>query len=77
MVGAGYKLLSEGPVRSSDGTDGVLFELGAANGPRDLTYLVALFDSGRRLVVVEAAGDADAVRERKAALTAAISQLTL
>ena len=52
-----------------------LLELGAANGERDQTYLVAVFVDGRHLVIVEATGEADRFRARRADVVAAIGSL--
>lgn len=77
MESAGYTLVSEQDVVAADGSPGVLFDMGAANGPKDLTYLVAIFDGGGRLVVVEAAGESDKMLPRRAAVSAAIGALAL
>lgn len=74
MVGAGYHLLAEERV-AAQGLDGVLLELGAVNGERDQTYLVALLPRGGRLVLVEATGEAEAFRARREAILRAIRQI--
>ena len=75
MVGAGYTLVREQELEGSGGQAGVLLELGAANGERDLSYWVAVYAGGSRLVVVEAAGDAEALAPRRDALLKALSQV--
>jgi len=76
MSDAGYKVLAESDI-SASGHPGVLLELGAANGEQDQTYLVAVFVSGRKLVIAEATAEATRMRTRKDALLTAISGMQI
>jgi len=76
MVEAGYHLVAEEDIQAS-GVTGALVELGAANGEQDQTYLLAVFDSGRWLVVVEASGESEVFTARREAVLAAIRGMGL
>jgi hypothetical protein len=76
MVDAGYKLISEAPLEASGGT-GALLTLSAADGPRDLTYLVAVFVQGRHLIIAEAAGEAGQMKAQAPAVEAALRGMQL
>jgi hypothetical protein len=76
MVDAGYKLISEAPIEAS-GAPGALLTLSAADGPRDLTYLVAIFVQGRHLIIAEAAGEAGQMKAQVPAVEAAIRGMGL
>ena len=76
MAAAGYTLLSEGDI-SASGHPGVLLELGAANGEKDQTYLVAVFVSGRTLIIAEATAESSRMRARKEAILTAISGMKI
>ena len=76
MLAAGYHLDAEAAVEAS-GMAGAMLELGAANGPRDQSYLVALFVDGPQLIIVEATGEAERFRPRRDAILAAIAALRL
>jgi len=76
MMDAGYHLEHEQAVSAGAHT-GYLLELGAANGEQDQAYVVALFVKGRRLVLVEASGEAAAFDARRDSVVAAIESLEL
>lgn len=76
MVDAGYRLIREDKIESG-GQEGYLIELSGANGPKDQTYLIALYVRGGRLIVAEATGEARELGARRAALVAAMQQLGL
>jgi len=76
MSDAGYMVLSETDIQAS-GHPGVLLELGAANGEQDQTYLVAVFVSGRKLVIAEATAEATRMRARQDAVVTAISGMQI
>jgi len=76
MVDAGYHLVSEGEVVAG-ARKGALIELTAANGEQDQTYLLALFVTGRKLVLVEAAGPVERFAPRRDAGVAAIQGLAI
>jgi hypothetical protein len=71
MKDAGYHVVSEGDITSASGP-GALLELSAPDGQQDDTYLVALFVDGRRLVIVEAAGEVSRFAPRREAILASI-----
>lgn len=77
MVAAGYHLDGEQSIQSADGSSGVVLELGAANGAQDQAYLVGLFVTPRRLVIVEATGEAERFQARREAILAAIRAMRL
>ncbi len=71
MLEAGYHLVEERRITSGD-SEGALLELGAADGERDQSYLVAFFVEGSKLVIIEAAGEVERFAPRREAITAAI-----
>ena len=77
MVAAGYRVRESRTVTVASGETGALLELGAANGEKDQTYLIGLFVDGRHLVIVEATGEADRFRARRADVVTAIEALRL
>ncbi len=76
MSDAGYAIVSEADIQAS-GHEGVLLELGAANGEQDQTYIVAVFVSGRTLVIAEATAEATRMRARRDAVVTAISGMQI
>lgn len=76
MVAAGYTLVEERAVAAASGEPGVVFHFTAAHGERDLTYLLGIF-VGRRVVLAEAVGEAEATKEHTPALYAAMEALRL
>jgi len=74
MLDAGYRFLSEQDVVAG-ATPGYLLQLTAPMGMEDALYVVAVFPVGRRLVVVEAAGEVSRVTSRLEAIRAAIAAL--
>ncbi|MBN1335476.1 MAG: DUF4349 domain-containing protein [Deltaproteobacteria bacterium] len=74
MTDAGYRKLEEKDVVAGS-TPGYLLQLTAPLGVDDALYVVAVFPVGRRLVVVEAAGEVSRVRARMDAILAAIAAL--
>lgn len=73
---AGYTALAEGTTNAASGQPGAWIELGAANGTRDDVYLVAVFVDDKRLVVVEAAGEAGVFTTHRDAVLAALAKLS-
>ncbi len=71
MLDAGYTFVAERDVEAS-GAKGYLIELAAPMGAEDDSYWVAVFPDGRRLVIVEAAGEAGRFLARGEAIRAAI-----
>jgi hypothetical protein len=71
MLEAGYHLVEEKRIKSGE-NEGALLELGAADGEKDQSYLVAVFVDGKKLVIVEAAGEVERFAPRREAITAAI-----
>jgi hypothetical protein len=76
MVAAGYRLVAEGDIEAG-GTKGATIELAAPIGTEDWTYLVAFFLDGRRLVVVESAGEITKFDARRAAILEAIGNIQI
>ncbi len=76
MVAAGYVLVEQRDVIAASGQPGVVFHFRAADGERDLTYLLGIF-VGRRIVLAEAVGPAEAAQEHLPALYAAMEGLQL
>lgn len=74
LKGAGYLVLGRADLEAG-GMKGALLELGAPSGDRDFAWTIALFVEGRRLYVVEAAGESRAFAARKEAVMAAIRGL--
>lgn len=74
MVDAGYHLENEQAVKAG-AAEGYLLELGAANGEQDQAYVVALFVKGRKLILVEATGEAETFAGRRDDVVAAIEAL--
>lgn len=74
MVAAGYKLVGEQAV-TANGLAGHVLELGAANGEQDQAYVVGLFVHGRRLVLVEATGEAQRFAAHRQAVLDAIGAI--
>lgn len=71
MVAAGYKLVEEKDLGIA-GADGATIELVAPVGTEDWTYLVGFFPAGRKIVVVEAAGEVTSFEARREKILAAI-----
>ena len=71
MLEAGYHEVEAKRIKSGD-REGALLELGAADGEKDQSYLIALFVDGSKLVVIEAAGQVERFAPRKAAIIEAI-----
>lgn len=71
---AGYRIVADEAI-TVGGVEGVRLELQAPLGEEDWTYLVAFFPSGRRVAIVEAAGQVARFDERRGAILAAIEAL--
>jgi hypothetical protein len=76
MTEAGYHVVATGDV-TAGGTPGALLELSAPDGASDATYLVALFVDGKRLVLVEAAGEVSRVAKCRGVILASIQGMSL
>ncbi len=76
MVDAGYALVSESEVKAGSAT-GYFLELAAPVGQEDYTYGVALFTRGKKLVLVESAGEVTRYARHRQAIMAAIAGLEL
>lgn len=64
---AGYLIVEEGPL-GEGAAQGWMLEMEAPWGPADYTYLVAIFVDGRKLHIVEAAGEVKRFQARRAAI---------
>lgn len=76
MLDAGYIFLNEAPIEA-DAQEGYLLELTAPYGQQDYTYLVAVFVSGKKIIIAEAAGAVSDLAARRAAVLEAIQNLKL
>jgi hypothetical protein len=76
MLDAGYIFLNEAPIEA-DAQEGYLLELTAPYGEQDYTYLVAVFVSGKKIIIAEAAGAVSDLAARRAAVLEAIQNLKL
>ena len=74
LSAAGYRLHSKSDVKAGQ-TAGHMIETYAPLGPHDYAYNVVIFPVGKRLVIVEVAGPAEKVGERRDAVAAAINRL--
>lgn len=72
MTDAGYTVVAESDVTAS-GKPGAMLELAAPMGAQDYSYLVAVFVHGKKLVLVEAAGEVSKFQVRKAAILASVA----
>jgi hypothetical protein len=73
---AGYTVISEQPL-GVDGLSATRFELSAPAGPIDLRWSVVLIVDGKRVLVVEAAGEQAAYARAEAAVQASLQSLRL
>ena len=71
MIEAGYHLVTEERIQSGE-REGALLELAAADGEKDQTYLIAVFVDGKRLIVIESAGEVERFGPRREAILSAI-----
>jgi hypothetical protein len=71
---AGYRVVADETI-TVGGVDGVRLELQAPLGEEDWTYLLAFFPNGRRVAIVEAAGQVARFDARRSAILAAIDGL--
>lgn len=76
MEAAGYRIQAESDL-DVGGTRGGLIELAAPLGTEDWSYLVAFFPRGRRLAIVEAAGEVTTFEDRREAILASLEGLSL
>lgn len=78
LVETGYTLVSEGDIPAGAGgaPRGARLELSAPDGERDATWVVGLFVDGHRIVVAEAAGESGGYSAHRAAVEAALAQVT-
>lgn len=71
MVEAGYKVLSE----DTSPNKTYVLEVGAANGPKDQTYLIGLKVEDWHLIIAEATGEAETFRAHRAAIVTSMQTL--
>lgn len=74
MLDAGYTFLRESEVKASS-QPGYVLELTAPYGERDYTYLVAVFKSGKHVVLVESSGEVRVFEKHRAQIMDAIAKL--
>ncbi len=75
MLEAGYLLIREEPLKAG-AVEGHLLELAAPLGNRDYGYAVAVFVSGADIVIVEAAGEAALLADKRAEIVTAMQALS-
>lgn len=78
MKAAGYHVVApegEATVVMAGNVPGALLELSAPDGTQDAAYVLALFVDGRRLVIVESAGEVGRFAARRPAVLGAIGTL--
>lgn len=75
MTDAGYSFLREGDIKSANVSDGYLLEVTAPYGLKDYTYLMAVFKSGKHLVLVESSGEVTTFEKHRPAVIAAVEKL--
>ncbi len=76
MEKAGYKIVSDSTLPVGD-REAALLELAAPLGNRDYGYLIAVAVEGKKILLVESAGDARDFVPRKAAVLKAITDSQL
>lgn len=76
MLAAGYRVMDEQDIEA-DGVKGFALTLSAPMGNQDYSYLVAVFPVGRKLIIVEAAGEITRYEARKAEIMAAVTGMEL
>ncbi len=77
MLAAGYTFFAERDLKTQGGEPGYLLELSAPLGPRDYSYLVAVFRKGSKLVIAEVAGEVVPLKARHDAIIAALEKTEL
>ncbi len=75
MAEAGYNHHAESDI-SASGTPGTLLELTAPYGTDDYSYMLAIFPAGKKLVIVEAAGEVATLEARRDAILEAIGRVS-
>lgn len=75
MESAGYNFLREGDIKAVGASDGYLLEVTAPYGLKDYTYMMAVFKSGKHLVLVESSGEVTAFEKHRPAILAAVEKL--
>ena len=76
MTDAGYRFMSESEITAGN-NKGYLIELAAPLGPRDYSYLIAVFQKEKQLVIIESAGDVAALKTRRGDIVDAIGKTQL
>lgn len=76
MEAAGYRILAESELEAS-GHEGGLIELAAPLGTEDWSYLIAFFPRGRKIAIVEAAGEVTTSEAHREAILASLDTLSL
>jgi hypothetical protein len=77
MTDAGYNFLREGDIKAANVSDGYLLEVTAPYGLKDYTYMMAVFKSGKHLVLVESSGEVTTFEKHRPAVLAAVEQLRI
>ncbi len=74
MTDAGYRVVDQSSIEAG-GTEGAMLELAAPLGNQDWSYLLAMFPRGRKMVLVEAAGEVSDFAARREAIVEAIGRV--
>jgi hypothetical protein len=77
MTDAGYSFLRDGDIKAANVGDGYLLEVTAPFGLKDYTYLMAVFKSGKHLVLVESSGEITTFEKHRPAVLAAVEKLRI
>ncbi len=76
MIDAGYRFMAESEITAGN-DKGYMIELAAPLGPRDYSYIIAVFQKEKKLVIVETAGDVAALKTRRSDIIDAIGKMNL
>lgn len=76
MVDAGYRFIAESEITA--GKDrGYMIELAAPLGSKDYSYMIAIFQKKKNIVIIESAGDVTALKKRQSDIIDAIGKIRL
>jgi hypothetical protein len=74
MLDSGYYFIRESDIKATN-KQGYLLELSAPVGQQDYAYMIAIFESGSRILIVETSGELSKVEARRTDIIAAIETL--
>lgn len=73
MADAGYRFIAESEIKAGN-DKGYMIELAAPLGPTDYSYLIAVFQKEKKLVIIESAGEIAALKKRRGDIIDAIGK---